>query len=143
MKEELKYNLYNYLKTNSKKQFSLSILLLILCSFLLFFLIKIKIYDVEIINAQTSCELENCTIKFYQNNLIKKEYNFAKIKNKKYQITNISFAEPMIDNTNTILQEVNVNLKNYQGNQNEIVEIKLYKNKERMIKKIFKIMVER
>lgn len=143
MKEELKYNLTNYLITNTKKQKVITILVGLTLLILFLFSMLFKIDDIEIKNALTVCIEQNCTLKFYDNKVKNVKYDFVKVKESKYRINQIEFAEPSLDSTNGLVQEVTLKLKKYQGINNEIVEIKLYKNKEKLLKKIVKMIVER
>ena len=143
MKDELKYNLTNYLISNNKREKVITILIIFILLILLLISVILKIEDIEVFHAITTCEEKNCVLKFYRKLVKYVIYDINKIKEKKYKIKKIEFAEPGLDKENSILQEVTLNLKQYQGINNEIVEIKLYKNKEKLIKKIIRIIVER
>ena len=143
MKEEFKYNLTSYLITHNRKQIILSFIIFIGLIIFVFLSFKYTIYNIEKTNAKTICNQEECTINFYHYGISKEDYQFIKIKDKKYEIIASSFSEPTLDNTNTIIQEVTLKLQNYKGINNEIVEIKVYKNKEKKKKKIMDIIVER
>lgn len=142
MKEEYKYNLINYLNDNKKSTiFLIVIILLINCfGFMSYF---ITVYNTEKTTGITKCNNSECYIEFYLQGILKNSYNFVKIKDKKYDIDYIEYTEPEIDTSNTILQKVTIKLSKYKGYNNEIVEVSLYKNKEKLIKKIYKIIVER
>ena len=142
MMPELKYNLINYLKNNNKKQSILYILSIILIIIVLIILFAYKSYSVEIINGRTICEENKCVVKYY-NIQSKNDYDFVKIKNKEYKIESIEYGEIQFDSANNFFQEVTLILQKYRGKNNEIIEMKFYKNKERLIKKIYNLVVER
>lgn len=143
MNEYLKYNFQNYINTNTKKHQVFYFLLILILILLIVFCYVLEIHDVELVKATTICTENNCNVNFYHNGTLKVEYNFVKIKNEKYLIENISFLEPVIDYTNNIIQNVTLDLKEFKGSDKEIVDLKIYKNKEKVIKKIWKIIVER
>lgn len=143
MRENLKYNITNYLKTDSKIQVILMFVIIVLSTILMLISFTLSIYSVETINAQTECNKEICTLHFFEMNATKEKYDFVKIKSKKYEIENINYAEASLDAANNIIQELSLKLENYQGNHNEIIELNLYKNKEKILKKIVKIILER
>jgi hypothetical protein len=143
MKEELKYNLINYLyeKNKVKTCWVMVITFLLIILFIIFMFYKI--YDVENVNAQVFCEEENCKIMYYHYIDFNSTYDFVKINNQKYEIEELNYSDLSLDNSNNTYQSVLLYLDNYRGNNNEIVKIKLYKNKEFILKKIWHIIVER
>jgi len=143
MKEKLKFNIVNYLKTNSRNQIIIMFIVLLLFIVLIFISSIFSIYTIDTINVQTICDKDECLLKFFKTNLNNDKYVFAKIRKKEYKIKNYVLGEASIDEDNNIIQEVSMTLKGYQGINNEIIEINLYKNKDRIIKKIAKIIVER
>ncbi len=143
MNEKLKYNLLNYLKYNNKTQFKLMVMVLILFLGVFGMAITFNIYNIEKINAQIICNEEACNIKFYQTGVNTEKFSFIEIKNQKYKIQDLKYAEPTLNENNLILQEVTLKLKEYSYKNNEIVELKIYKNKEKLIKKILNIILER
>lgn len=142
MTEYLKYNLNCYLRRD-KKKYTLfwilpifSIFLLLLCSF------KIMAYNVYETNAETLCE-ENCNISFYYPYQEGFSYDFIKINGKKYEVENIFFGNILLDSSNVGIQNITLIAKEYKGKTNEFVKLQIYKNKETLVNKIWKIMKER
>lgn len=142
MKEEYKYNLIKYLDDNKKGTIYL-ILLFALFSFFGFISYYTTVYNIKKTNGITKCNNSVCYIEFYFQGVLKNDYNFVKIKDKKYYINHIEYSEPEIDTSNLIFQKVRIKLSKYKAYDNEIVEISLYKNKEKLIKKIYEIIIER
>ncbi len=143
MKDELIYNYYHYLQNNDGKKMVLSCLV---CLFLLITILVMeiaKIYDVITVYASTSCLESSCNLQFYQNEIKENHYDFVKIENDKYSIQKIVYDSPLLTENNGIQQKVSIELKNYKGTDNEIKKIKLYKNKEKVRKKILNIILER
>ena len=143
MKEEYKYNLTNYLIDNDSKNWLLIFLIIVSIILVIILTISHSVYDIEKSNGITSCINTECYIKYNQYGASESNYNFVKIKNEQYNIENIKYSEFKIDEINKIYQEVIINPEEYQGNDNEIVEISLYKNKDILLKKIWKIILER
>ena len=48
-----------------------------------------------------------------------------------------------MDTANQAYQKIAINAIDYKGNNNEIVKLKIYKNKEKIIKKVWKQILER
>jgi hypothetical protein len=142
MQEYLKYNLTTYLYEKDKAKIwfitIISISLVIIFLIIMFF----KIYDVENINGQVVCD-NKCNVIYYHYTNFDTYYDFVKINNKKYKIQNVEYSELSLDNQNNTFQEVALDLEDYKGNNNEIVKVKLYKNKMSIAKKIWQIVVER
>jgi hypothetical protein len=142
MQEYLKYNLTTYLYEKDKAKIwfitIISISLVIIFLIIMFF----KIYDVENINGQVVCD-NKCHVIYYHYTNFDTYYDFVKINNKKYKIQNVEYSELSLDNQNNTFQEVALDLEDYKGNNNEIVKVKLYKNKMSIAKKIWQIVVER
>ena len=143
MREELRFNITNYLKVDNKKQNVIKIGVIVLSIILIYISFTISIYKVDIVNAQTTCDNKICILSYFVRNSSYEKYEFVKIKNKKYKIKNIVLEEASINENNDIIQEVSIELKDYKGINNEIVKINLLKNKEKIINKIVKIIVER
>jgi hypothetical protein len=143
MKEEIKYNLNAYLSKNSKKEFYITLLTIILFIFLLIFINIYKINDVYEVTGQTICENDTCKIYFYQYNFDNIKYDFCKINNESYEIADLTYSEFYLNEQNISYQEVVLSLKNYQGKNNEIVKLKFNKDKETLLKKIKEIILER
>lgn len=142
MKRELKYNLNKYLEINTIKSKVLIILVFItLISIILFFLI-FKIDNIENITGKISCSQEKSIIEFYHYGISEK-YTHIKLHGKNYKIIDLKYSDLELDNANNIFQEVSIIIDGYECRNNEIVEVGLYKNKEKLIKKIYRIIVER
>lgn len=143
MKEEIKYNLINYLKDNATKQKVLVVLVALFLFLIIVFYLLFSVIQVETTNALTSCN-NTCHLEFYLTDVQKNnKFRFIKVGKKQYNIKDIEFLEPEINSVNQIVQKVQLELENYDGKNNEIVELKLYKNKETMLKKIVRIILER
>lgn len=142
MKSELKYNLIKYLETNNKKQIMLSILIFFILFIIVLFFCIFEIDNIERVTTKMNCNQQNCTINFYHYGISEK-YEFIKLNGKKYKIIDLKFSDLELDSANNIFQEVFITIHGYSGKNNEIVEIGLCKNKEKLIKKIYKIIVER
>lgn len=140
MNENIKYNLKTYLYTENKKQIILCIGNLFLLFIVMLSLCYMTIEDTEKANAIVVCKEEECKIHFYQYGTLTEDWINIRIKNKKYNITKYEFGKIEWDQSNTIIQEVFLSLENYNGTNNEIIEIEICKNKERVIKKIIKII---
>lgn len=143
MKEEIKYNLYNYLTTNSKIAKVVSVLIVIICILLFFVSYEMEVDTIEEFNATTICEEEICVLQFYKQSLEQNTISFVQIGKNNYNIQNVSYSAPEIDTNNVVYQKVSLELEDYSGNPNEIVKIQVYKNKEKIYKKIIKIILER
>ena len=68
---------------------------------------------------------------------------FVKVGTLKYEIEDITIGEIQSDYLNNTFHDFTLKLKEYKGKNNDVVEIQLLKNKEKVIKKIWKIIVER
>lgn len=138
MNEELKYNLENYLHTDTKKQifFYGMVFFLLILIILSFHLITIN--NVEKTNANVICEDKGCKIHFFHYGTLSEKWQTISIKNQKYNIHKITIGDSKINNKNEIIQEIFLDLENYQGKNNEIIEIEIEKSKEKLIKKIIK-----
>ena len=142
MKEYMKYNLNMFLANDSKKYTSLFLVLFVYICIFLFLSFYIKVYNTMIVDAQVFCEKE-CEVRFYT---IPNKHllgDFIKINNEKFEIENIRFDEVKVDSSNNVFQMVALKVKEFKGNDKEIVKLKIYQNKELIIKKIIKIVIER
>ena len=61
----------------------------------------------------------------------------------KYEVEDLKIGELQSDFFNNTFHDFTLKLKEYKGENNDVVGIQLLKNKEKMIKKIWKIIVER
>ena len=142
MREDIKYNLNSYLQKRKKHSILVTFLFLLFITILLIS-ITIDAYNILAINAQMVCEETNCEIVFYWQAEKPLTYDFIKINDKKVEVESINFGEVVLDNTNNAIQKVTLKGKEYQGKDNEILKIKIFQNKEKIIKKIGKIIIER
>ncbi len=142
MKEYLRYNQNNYIHKDRKKYAYFSFLPFFLIAFLLIFIVRKEAYSVYETNAQTLCE-ESCNISFYFPYQEGFTYDFIKINGKKVEIEELFFGNTLLDSSNIGMQSVTLKVKEYKGNNNEFVKLQIYKNKENMLKKIWKIIKER
>ena len=140
MNENIKYNLNNYLQ--NKNNYSILVFLLLFL-FLGSFIVSLvtDVYDRITINAETICEETTCEIVFYWQTEKILNSDFIKINDEKIEIENISFGEIALDNSNTAIQKVTLKGKEYKGKNKEIVKVKIFQNKEKIIKKIGKIII--
>ncbi len=143
MKEYLKYNLNSYLNKGVKKQSIIIVVILISLLFLLNYAFTYYTYNTSNINAQTVCDDEMCSLQFYLQIAENLQYDFIKINGEKYFVESIDLEEVILDNNNNGFQKAILKVKEYEGKNNEIVKLQIFKNKERVITKIFKIIVER
>ncbi len=143
IKENIKYNFYNYFHTNSKKAKLISLIILLIILLLIWVLYKTYIINIEVYNATTICEENKCKLEFYQ--LVEKNefIDYVTINRKKYNIQEINYANPEIDQSNVVYQKVSIELEKYQAHHNEIVKLNIYKDKEKLYKKILNIILER
>ncbi len=141
MSEYLKYNLPSYLNKDKNKYSFFWLIPFCLFLILLFYAYKKEAYDVLEVKGQIFCQ-EECTINFFYptTDFI---YEFIKINHKTYEIETVSFSDPVLDSNNNALQNISLKVKKFQGNQNEFVTMQIYKNKERLLKKIAKSIIER
>jgi len=142
MREDIKYNLNSYLQKRKKHSILVTFLFLLFITILLIS-ITIDAYNILAINAQTVCEETTCEIVFYWQAEKPLTYDFIKINDKKVEVESINFGEVVLDNTNNAIQKVTLKGKEYQGKDNEILKIKIFQNKEKIIKKVGKIIIER
>ncbi len=143
MKDEYKFNLNNYLLNNNRKQIFLGILVLIILICFITISLVFHVYNIQTVRAKTICEHNECILNFYNSDFINNNYKFVKIKKKQYKIEKIVWAEPFFNQNNILFQEVSLILKDYKGQNNKIIEIEIYKNKDVLMKKIWKILLER
>ncbi len=141
MQEYVRYNLHRYLCMDKKKYIFIWIgpFLLFLLLIIVFF--KLEAYQVIEIKGQTFCQQE-CTIQFFYP-AEEFQYEFIKINNQIYDIDKVIFSESMLDANNMAIQTITLQIPNYRGNHNEFVTVKIYKNKEKLLKKIIKIIKEK
>lgn len=141
MREDLKYNLASYLQKKNNYSFFVFLLFFL---FLVLFVASLVIdtYNITTINAETNCE-ETCEVVFYWPVEKTMKYDFIKINDKRIEIENLKFGEIELNNTNTAFQKIALKGKEYKGENNEIVKVKIFQNKEKIIKKIGKIIIER
>jgi len=141
MKEQLKYNKYNYFKEERFNLLNYFIFLIFLI--FIIFISTYKIDIIEEITATTTCSNNNCTISFY--NLTTRELKEEEwtIKDKTYKVEEYKYGEVMLDTNNNSLNLVTIKLKDYKGSNNEIVTLKGIKNREILVVKLFKIILER
>lgn len=142
MKNYLKYNLLSHLHIEAKKYTILWILPIVLLFFLLYYAYRQEVYAVYETNAETLCE-SDCNLSFYYPVEKGFYYDYIKINEKQYEIEEVYFGSYLLDTTNVGLQKITLKVKEYQGKNNEYVNLKIFKNKEKLIKKIIKIMKER
>lgn len=142
MKNYLKYNLMSHLYNEAKKYTFIWIFPIVFLFFLMYYAYRQEVYVVFETNAETLCESE-CNLSFYYPIEKGFYYDYIKINEKKYEIEEVYFGNYLLDTTNVGLQKITLKVKEYQGKNNEYVNLKIFKNKEKLVKKIIKIMKER
>ncbi len=143
MNEKLKNNLPSYLNKDEKKGGIFLFLLILFLFIFILFSFTHKTYNVLNTNAQTVCENNACTLHFYWMVDQNFEYEFIKINEKKYDVEDVKYEEVVMDSSNNGYQEIILKAKEYQGKNKEVVKLQIYKNKERVIKKIINRIMER
>ncbi len=142
MNDYLKYNLPRYLKYKMTLKTSLFIGLILLLISLFGFLSFYETYDSYSLSAQVRCDT-SCKMHFYLPTSMRFDSQFVKVGTLKYEIEDITIGEIQSDYLNNTFHDFTLKLKEYKGKNNDVVEIQLLKNKEKVIKKIWKIIVER
>lgn len=144
MNEFLKYNLQAFgLQTKKLSIYHpLFILLFALMFGFCIYCFSLDTYKMTSTNAQVVCE-EDCNLFFYTSSFDSDQVAFVKVNQKKYFDSSFSLEEPFLDEYNQAVQKVTLNLKEFQGKNNEIVTVKIFKDKEKLIKRLFKIITER
>lgn len=142
MPEYLKYNFNGYLYKDRKKYAYFYLVPIVTILLLLFYSYKKEAYNVYETNAKTICN-EVCQITFYFPYKEGFSYDFIKINGKKYEVEETFFGDVMLDSSNEGIQSITLKVKEYEGKNQEFVRLQIYKNKEKFIKKIIKIMKER
>lgn len=142
MQNYLKYNLYSYLNKERKKFRIISVSIVIVFFLVFCYFSKIDAYNVYTTNAQIICDSE-CSFQFYYPVSKGFSYDFIKINGKKDKVENVVFGNVVMDSSNIGLQTILLKAKEYKGKQNEFVQIQIFKNKEKITKKIIKIIKER
>lgn len=142
MKEYLKYNQNAYIYKDQKKYAFFYLVPLIFIFFLLIYSLKKDAYNVQEINAEV-IGVENDSLSFYYPIVNGFYYDFIKINEKKYQIEDVTFGNTILDSSNVGMQNITLKVKEYKGKQGEFVKLQIFKNKEKLLKKIAKIIKER
>lgn len=143
MHDYLKYNLNSYLQKDKNKNHCFIYVSLFFFILIIITIITFYSYNVITLTAQTFCDTEECELVFYWQTNRPFQYEFFKVNDKKVEIDAINFDDPILDNLNNAYQKVTLKGKEYKGENNEIVTIKIFQNKEKIIKKIGKIIIER
>lgn len=142
MKEYLKYNLNSYLYNDSQKYKFLWLVPLVLFFLCIYYTYQKEVYVINETTAEVICNQE-CTLHTF--NLVNNPltYDFIKINNQKYEVDEILFGDSVLDSQNNAIQEIILKVKEYKGNNHEFVKLQIFKNKEKLLKKIYNIMKER
>ncbi len=141
MREYLKYNLQSYLLNQTKREHILLSFLIIIVFALLCFSCSYEFYNITHVNAEMICEEENCSVTFYWQTLTSPfVYDCIKINNEKVDIEKVDFEDMMLDSSNIAYQKITLKVKEFKGNNKEIVKLQIYQNKEKIIKQIIKMM---
>lgn len=138
MLEFLNYNLNSYLNKPLNTHLILRIISIIIPIILLIYSILNYSYNIYHTTAINECFNNVCTLSF----TIPKKEDFLTdlviINNHEYFINQISF-----ENISSYDQKITLKLKEYQGINKEVVNLQIFKNKEKLISKIYQIIVER
>jgi len=128
-------NLEVYLKTNYKIIISLSIILIIIISILFYVCINFRITKNESVSANIDSSSSNTIIKYYtQDDKIPK---IVKINDKNYNV-----IESQISLLEDSVYEIIIKINEAVYVDNEIREISLIYEEERLVKKIIEIVKE-
>ncbi len=142
MKEYLRFNLNSHLYKNSKKYSITWFIPLIIIIFIIIFSLTHSVYNVYDVSAIYKCD-QKCTLDFYISILDGFTYDYITINNKTYEIDNILYGDIELNENNVGIQKIALEVKEYEGKNNEVVKLKIFKNKEKMLKKIYEIIKER
>ncbi len=142
MKEYLKFNLNRYLRRDRNRYAYLCFVPLCILFCLVVYSLQKEVYNVYETSAQTVCE-ETCIISFYYPYTEGFYYDYIKINGQKFEVEEKQFGDVVLDSSNVGVQNIALKVKEYQGKNQEFVKLQIYKNKEKLLKKIIKIMKER
>lgn len=142
MQEYLKYNLNSYLRKDRKKYVYFYLVPFAILFTIIWWSYKKDAYSVYETNAQTLCN-DTCMLTFYYPYSEGFTYDFIKINGSRYEIEETFFGDVVLDSSNEGIQSMTLKVKEYEGKNQEFVKLQIYKNKEKMLKKIIKIMKER
>lgn len=144
MYDDLIYVNSNYLLNLKPKMYKLPIITLILLLVLVIVSFIYKTYDTKVVIGYISCQ-EECYLDIKVDlNLVSKldDVKFIEVNNKKIDIICTDISEVLADNNSLNYQIIKYKL-DIQEYKSLFYEVKLYYNKDLIIKKIINIFLER
>ena len=144
MYEDLIYVNSNYLLNLKPKMYKLPIITLILLLVLVIVSFIYKTYDTKVVIGYISCQ-EECYLDIKVDlNLVSKldDVKFIEVNNKKIDIICTDISEVLADNNSLNYQIIKYKLDIHEY-KSLFYEVKLYYNKDLIIKKIINIFLER
>lgn len=143
MYEDLIYVNSNYLLNLKPKMYKLPIITLILLLVLVIVSFIYKTYDTKVVIGYISCQ-EKCYLDIKVDlNLVSKldDVKFIEVDNKKIDIISTDISEVLVDNNSLNYQIIKYKLDIHEY-KSLFYEVKLYYNKDLIIKKIINIFLE-
>lgn len=140
MRDDLKYNMYNYYNKNNDKKIIITLIIIIMILLFLFISYNEEIVSVNKVTGQCICNNEDCSLLFYY----PKNLSFQKIEfnNNIYNIDDLNISKENIS-LNDEYEEIILSSNKISCSFDEVVNINLHSSKEKIIKKIVKIILER
>ena len=145
MYEDLIYVNSNYLLNLKPKMYKLPIITLILLLVLVIVSFIYKTYDTKVVIGYISCQ-EECYLDIKVDlNLVSKldDVKFIEVDNKKIDIISTDISEVLVDNNNSLNYQIIKYKLDIHEYKSLFYEVKLYYNKDLIIKKIINIFLER
>lgn len=144
MYDDLIYVNSNYLLNLKPKMYKLPIITLILLLILVIMSFIYKTYDTKVVIGYISCQ-EECYLDIKVDlNLVSKldDVKFIEVDNKKIDIISTDISEVLADNNNSLNYQIIKYKLDIHEYKSLFYEVKLYYNKDLIIKKIINIFLE-
>ncbi len=130
---------------NQKPKPNIAIYLIFFLSFIIVIIYSIKeyTYDIKELLVINECYEKECFLKTtlnYNDQEIFTNKSYIKYKDKKYEIKEIEYGEPYLSNE---IPVTDISIKTNLVEEAKILKIKVYYNKQRIIKKIKEKIIER
>jgi len=130
---------------NKKPKPNIAIYLIFFLSFITLIVYSIKeyTYDIKELLVINECNENECFLKStlnYNDQEIFSNKSYIKYKDKKYEIKDIEYGEPYLSNETPV---TDMSIKTDLIEEAKILKIKVYYNKQRIIKKIKEKIIER
>ena len=130
---------------NKKPKPNIAIYLIFFLSFITLIVYSIKeyTYDIKELLVINECNENECFLKStlnYNDQEIFSNKSYIKYKDKKYEIKDIEYGEPYLSNETPL---TDMSIKTDLIEEAKILKIKVYYNKQRIIKKIKEKIIER